>query len=273
MEAKLQRRVQRYGWDRAASFYERYWQTQLAPAQTATLETAHLKPGESVIDVACGTGLVTFAAARQVEPGGRVLGSDLSAKMVASATSMAAAEGITNVSFERADAEDLGCEPESFDVAICSLGLMYVPSPRNALCEMYGAVRPGGRISVSVWGERRNCKWAEIFPIVDSRVASDVCPMFFALGAKESLESVMAEVGFGETSTTRIAVDLVYADDEEALGAAFLGGAVALAYGKFDEATKHAVHQEYLESIAEYRDGSDGYRVPGEFVIASGVRP
>ncbi|MFT5202594.1 MAG: ubiquinone/menaquinone biosynthesis C-methylase UbiE [Candidatus Aldehydirespiratoraceae bacterium] len=272
MEAKLQRRVQRYGWDRAAAFYERYWQTQLAPAQAATLDAARLSPGDSVIDVACGTGLVTFAAAHQVEPGGRVLGSDISANMVAAAVAAATDKGISNVSFERADAEDLGCEPASFDVAICALGLMYVPSPKNALREMYEALGTGGRVSVSIWGERRNCGWADIFPIVDRRVASDVCPMFFALGAKQSLESVMAEVGFRDATTTRIGIDLVYTNDEEALGAAFMGGPVALAYSKFDDAIKHEVHQEYLESIAEYRDGSGAYRVPGEFVIASGIK-
>jgi SAM-dependent methyltransferase len=188
MEQKLQRRVQRYGWDRAAPFYERYWETSLAPAQTATLKAAQLSPGESVIDVACGTGLLSFVAARQAEPDGRVLGSDISSNTVAAAESTAAAKGIN------------------------------------------------------------------------------------APGAKKSLESVMAEVGFRATSTTRIAVDLVYADDEEALGAAFLGGPVALAYGKFDEATKQEVHQEYLESIADYRDDSGAYRVPGEFVITSGVK-
>lgn len=82
MDARLQRRVQRYSWYKASGDYERYWYRQLEPAQTRLLEMAGLKPGEHVIDVACGTGLVTFPAAHAVGPSGRVVGTDLSQEMV-----------------------------------------------------------------------------------------------------------------------------------------------------------------------------------------------
>ena len=78
MDAKLQRRVQRYGWDKAASHYERSWQSQLEPAQSALLELAGLKPGIEVLDVACGTGLVALKAAALIVPGGRIVGTDIS---------------------------------------------------------------------------------------------------------------------------------------------------------------------------------------------------
>ena len=131
---------------------------------------------------------------------------------------------------------------------------------------------PGGTAVVSSWGARRNCGWAEIFPIVDARVSSDVCPMFFALGTNDYLADVLRAGGFADVEDIRLAVDLVYADDAAALGAAFLGGPVALAYSRFDDDTKASAHADYLASIARYRDGA-GYRIPGEFVIASGRRP
>jgi ubiquinone/menaquinone biosynthesis C-methylase UbiE len=56
MDPRVQRRVQRYGWDKAAGFYEWFWRQQLAPAQTRLLERAALRPGDRVIDIACGTG-------------------------------------------------------------------------------------------------------------------------------------------------------------------------------------------------------------------------
>ena len=77
---------------------------------------------------------------------------------------------------------------------------------------------------------------------------------------------------FTDVEQVRLSVDLVYADEAAALGAAFLGGPVALAYSRFDDATKASAHDDYLASIAPYREGA-GYRVPGEFVIASGRRP
>jgi SAM-dependent methyltransferase len=62
MDARLQRRVQRYGWDRASDSYERHWAEQLRSAQELLLEMAALAPGERVLDVACGTGLVIVDA-------------------------------------------------------------------------------------------------------------------------------------------------------------------------------------------------------------------
>lgn len=78
MDARLQRRVQRYGWDKAAVHYERTWQRHLEPAQAAMLGMAGPTPGESVLDVACGTGLVSLRAAALVAPGGSVRGTDVS---------------------------------------------------------------------------------------------------------------------------------------------------------------------------------------------------
>ena len=94
MDAKLQRRVQRYGWDRAASHYERSWQSQLEPAQSALLELAGLEPGIEVLDVACGTGLVTLKAAAAIVPGGKIVGTDISEQMVLAARDIAASRGM-----------------------------------------------------------------------------------------------------------------------------------------------------------------------------------
>ena len=82
MEADLQRRVQRYGWDKAAIYYENFWQRQLKPAQDKLLEMAELKPGEKLIDIACGTGLVSFPAAEKLGRNGFVLATDISDNMV-----------------------------------------------------------------------------------------------------------------------------------------------------------------------------------------------
>ena len=131
MDARLQRRVQRYGWDKAAPYYERSWQAQLEPAQSALLAMAQLAPGERVLDVACGTGIVTLKAATLVAPGGEVAGTDISEEMVAIARDRARTQAIANVAFERMDAEELGFEAGAFDVALCALGLMYAPIRRG----------------------------------------------------------------------------------------------------------------------------------------------
>jgi ubiquinone/menaquinone biosynthesis C-methylase UbiE len=107
MDAKLQRRVQRYGWHEAAPYYDRSWQAQLEPAQITLLGLANLQPGDHVLDVACGTGLVTFRAAALVAAEAEVIGTDISEKMTTTAVGAASARGITNVQFECMDAEEL----------------------------------------------------------------------------------------------------------------------------------------------------------------------
>lgn len=271
MEAKLMRRIQRSGWDLASTCYEQFWGDQLQPSADAVVAAAALRPGDHVLDVACGTGLATLPVARQVGPTGRVLATDLAPRMVAAIGQRARDAGLHNIDVEVIGAEAIEHDAE-FDAAISALGLMYVPDPIAALRAMRNALRPGGRVAVSVWGERRNCGWAAIFPIVDARVSSDVCPMFFALGAPGTLRGALEVAGFVDVDDTRLTVELVYRCAADALGAAFDGGPVALAASRFADATRAEAHAEYLESIAPYADGT-GYRLPGEFVIASGRRP
>ncbi|MEX2527868.1 MAG: class I SAM-dependent methyltransferase [Gemmatimonadota bacterium] len=271
MDPRLQLRVQRYGWDRAAAHYEAGWAWQLRPSQKRLLEMAALEPGESVLELACGTGLVTLPVTETVGPGGRVVATDLSEAMVDHVRTEAARRGLSHLEVERADAGTLPYDDASFHVVLCSLGLMYVPDVPPVLEGAFRVLRPGGRMVVSVWGERSACGWADIFPIVDSRVNTEVCPLFFQLGTGGSLELNLEQAGFREIEADRLDVSLEYASDEEALGAAFLGGPVAMAYSRFDAETAAEARAEYLASIEEYREeGTEGYRIPGRFVVVRG---
>lgn len=273
MDAKLQRRVQRYGWDLAAADYEALWQGQLAPAQAALLEMAGVAPGERVLDLACGTGLVTFAAARATGPDGAVLGIDISERMVRSAAETAGRRGLSQVRFQRMEAEALDLPDASFDVALCALGFMYLPEPARAVAEIRRVLRPGGRVAIAVWGAHARCAWSAVFPVVDAEVRSEVCPLFFQLGAGEALSALVAEAGFIGVTSRRLSTRLVYPDGETAAAAAFVGGPVALAWSRFDAATRERVVARYLEAIAPWRDAAGGYALPGEFVVVAARRP
>ncbi|MBV8614442.1 MAG: methyltransferase domain-containing protein [Acetobacteraceae bacterium] len=174
--------------------------------------------------------------------------------------------------FERGDAEALPFEDGIFDAAACALGLIYVPDPVRALREMRRVLRPGGKAAAAVWGARHRCGWAEIFPITDARVASEVCPMFFHLGTQDTLAQTFAAAGFTDVRAERLTTTLRYATADDALEAVFRGGPVALAHSRFDEPTRQAAHGEYLDSIAAHK-ADDGYRLPGEFVVAAALAP
>jgi ubiquinone/menaquinone biosynthesis C-methylase UbiE len=272
MDARLQRRIQRYGWDLAADNYQPLWQTQLAEAQAAMTACASLAPGERVLDIACGTGLVSFAAARAVGPDGQVLGVDLSARMVSSAQRRARQMNLSNCSFARMDAETLDLPEDSFDVVLCALGLMYMPDPDQALREMRRVLRPGGRISLAVWGERAKCGWSALFPIIDAEVASEVCPLFFQLGQQDALVRLCADAEFEAIEQRRISMTLTFADASDACNAAFVGGPVALAWSRFSDEVRARVRAAYIDSIEKWIFGNS-FRIPGEFVIAAAAAP
>jgi SAM-dependent methyltransferase len=190
--------------------------------------------------------------------------------MVKAIRELAAERGVAG-EFSRQDAEQLDFDDGTFDATLCALGLMYVPDGQKAVAELHRVLRPGGRAVAAVWGARRNCGWAEIFPIVERRVASDVCPLFFMMGSGDVLADTFTLAGFGQVEAARITTTLEYATAEDALGASFAGGPVALAYSRFDDEARESAHAEYLESIAAFRAGA-GYRVPGEFVVVRGVK-
>jgi ubiquinone/menaquinone biosynthesis C-methylase UbiE len=232
---------------------------------------AALQRGERVLDIACGTGLVTFRAAELVGPSGRVVATDISQKMVDRTAAEASRRGLAHVHTARMGAEAIEYVDASFDVVLCALGLMYVPDVPLALSEMHRVLAPGGRAVAAVWGARNRCGWADIFPIVEARVQSDVCPTFFQLGTGNALADSFTRAGFGRVTSDRISTELLYENGDAAADAAFAGGPVAMAYSRFDDATRASARADYLSSIARYRDG-EGFRIPGEFVIARAER-
>jgi ubiquinone/menaquinone biosynthesis C-methylase UbiE len=165
------------------------------------------------------------------------------------------------------DGETLALPDAGFDLALCALGLMYMPEPERALREMRRVLRAGGRVSLAVWGKRSKCGWSAIFPIVDDEVASEVCPLFFRLGEQDALARLCTEAKFENVRHRRIATTLDFAGAEEACDAMFIGGPVALAWSHFDGEVRARVRARYLDAIEPWRQGR-GYRIPGEFVIA-----
>jgi SAM-dependent methyltransferase len=134
-------------WLRQAAGLER----QLAPVSDVLFAAANLRAGEAVLDVGCGTGPTTYAAALAVGPTGRVCGLDISAEMLAAA---AASDPGAGIEWLQADAVVWEPEAARFDAVISRFGVMFFSDPLVAFTHLAHATRAGGRLAIAVWQRR-----------------------------------------------------------------------------------------------------------------------
>lgn len=272
MDPRVFRRVQRYGWDAATNAYDRGWVPQLERLTESCVVRANLRSGERVLDLATGTGVGAFAAARIAGATGAVTGIDVSEKMVTLAASRAANAGLANVAFQRCDMEATGATDGAFDAVTCAFGLMFAAERAAAFAEIARVTAPGGRVSVCVWGPRAACGFAEVFPIVDAHVESEVCPLFFSLGVPGALTRSFERAGLTDVVEEGVRVTLSWASADEACRAMLEGGAVALAWNRFSPETRAVVRAEYLASLERFRHG-ERYDIPAEVAFATARKP
>lgn len=118
-----------------------------------TVERMSLKSGVHVLDVCCGSGASAIPAAEVVGPTGRLLGVDLSEKLLSLARLKAAQRGLTNAEFRHGDLEKLD-PAETFDAVICVFGIFFLPNMAAGVRHLWRMVRSGGQLAITTWGGR-----------------------------------------------------------------------------------------------------------------------
>lgn len=195
--------------DSAAENYQRYFVPAIAmPVSRDLLEEASLRPGERVLDVACGTGVVTRLAAERVGAEGRVVGADVASDMIEVARATPAPSG-ADIEWHEADAASLPFSDGAFDVVLCQMGLPFVEDKLGALREMRRVLAPGGRVVLNTPGTIQ-----PPFEIMDEALVRHISPdlggfvrVVFSMNDPGELAEQLRETGFEDvearsTSTT-----------------------------------------------------------------------
>jgi ubiquinone/menaquinone biosynthesis C-methylase UbiE len=161
--------------DRAAETYDQVGVRFFGDLADHLVRDVGLRSGQRVLDVGCGRGAVTFAAAEAVGATGSVLGIDLAPSMVELTAVDATQRGLDHVRVAVMDAQDPDLEAAAFDAVLSSLTLFFLPDPIAALRAWRAATRDGGRLGITTFAGRDDEKWSwleDVFPTRDPRAGT-----------------------------------------------------------------------------------------------------
>ena len=276
-DARRFKAMERAGFNRIASRYAEGAHLR-ADLATALLEAAALAPGQRVLDLASGPGLLARDAALRVAPGGTVLATDIAEGMLAEGARRCGQYAHAPC-FAAADAEHLCLADTCVDRVLAGLALFVFPHPERALAEIRRVLVPGGHIALSVWGARETVPLihraqdciARLLP--PPKVAR---PSVFRYGDPQVLEATLSAAGFDHIDIQPCEFSCHFAD-AEAYWQAFLdlAGGAAEALGRLPETTQQALRTAVVEDLGchDCQDGRGGFVLPARTLIAVARRP
>lgn len=202
----------------AAQNYERYFVPVIGePVARDLIAAADLRAGERVLDVACGTGIVTRLAAERVGPAGTVAGLDLNPGMLAIARTTAPTD--PPIEWHEASAEGMPLPDAAFDVVLCSMGLQFMGDQAAALAEMRRVLAPAGRVLVTAPGPTP-APFAVFAETLARHLGDDVAGFVhavFSLHDPRELADLMTAAGLGDVTTETHTTHLPTAPPEDFL--------------------------------------------------------
>jgi SAM-dependent methyltransferase len=247
---------------------------QFAPCATQLLDLAGVEPGERVLDVACGTGIVARRAAVRVGAGGVVAGTDVNQGMLEVAAAVAPDLPV-RIEWHQADATALPLPDGAFDVVCCQQGLQFVPDPPLALREAWRVLAPDGRLVLAVWRALDHQPvFAAFVRALERHAGPEAAALMrapFAGPGRQELHRLLTGAGFA-TAQVRIATFPVrYPSPGELLRRQAASSPLGAPLAALDEEARQALARELDQTLREWAD-DDGVVFPMQTWLATARR-
>ena len=237
------------------------------------VEVAAIKPGDRVLDVACGTGVVTRLLAHKIGSAGQIVGFDLNAGMLARAR--ASRETGAAIEWRVGSATDMPFADATFDCVICQHGLQFIPNKAAAVSEMHRVLADRGRTVISVWRSIEHCPWqAAIADAVERNVGSEQAAQIrsaFSFGDADQLQQVIVAAGFRGVEIRIERETIRHASMAEYVPGYISATPVAAAVAGLDKEAQAKFTTDVRDALAAYRVGG-GLAAPIEAHVAIGHR-
>ncbi len=246
--------------------YELYWvRAQMGRCAEELIDAVGVTPGDRVLDIACGTGVVARAAAIRSGAAENVTGTDVNGGMLEAAERFAKDAGLDGITWLESDAAALPLQDNSFDVVLCQQGLQFVPDKSGTMDEMARVLRPGGRFAISVWRTRAPIG-AAFAKILDRHFgAGTTAPweMIYSLGDRDYLHEMALNAGFRDVHVTLDVKFVRHPDPEAFISGALAGSPLAETLANLPVAECERLVREIVAELADYHD-DDGLASPAE---------
>lgn len=195
-------------WRESAPYWAKHYgiiRSMFAPITTALIEAAAIEEGHSVLDVAGGSGEPSITIAQTLGPPTWVTSTDAVLEMVTMARREARHRGLTNIDFIECGAEALPFRSNTFDVAVCRLGVMLFPDPVAAIGEMLRVVRAAGRVAFAVWDARDSNPFFQVVAAIVSRYVESPpedpeAPGAFRFAERGKLAALLSDAGMAQVT-------------------------------------------------------------------------
>ena len=265
------------GWKK----WEKLFIENLQPLTDLLIKNSGIKPGDTVLDMATGTGEPALTIARMIGPKGKVVGVDLSTGMLSVARERAAARGVTNVTFQLNDKDDLpALHDNSFDAAVCRFGLMFMPDPARILASIGRVLKPHGKVAVSTWSPPEKVPFFSIFSKIVLKHFPEVRPAppgvpggVFGIPSQEMLGGIFGKAGLTSFNSQLVQLTFFQNTSPEAYWEAMseMGGPLVALLANASPEKRKMIGDEIVRTLRDmFPNGS--VKLGGEAILGAGTR-